>query len=118
VRHLTPQQASENFAPPVIYYSVTGIARVDGSRCIVSMEDPLAGETVRVGTNRYPLAADNFIHNPYFRSPVLNRLFSILESTFSAGCRTGPSGEREENFLCQLRHLVQRPEFHDGSRIV
>jgi fatty acid desaturase len=22
----------------------------------------------------------NFIHNPYFRSPVLNRLFSILES--------------------------------------
>jgi fatty acid desaturase len=22
----------------------------------------------------------NFIHNPYFRSPILNRLFSILES--------------------------------------
>src|SRR4029077_10749956 len=22
----------------------------------------------------------NFIHNPYFRSPLLNRLFSILES--------------------------------------
>src|SRR5260370_34679065 len=23
----------------------------------------------------------NFIHNPYFRSPLLNRLFSIMEST-------------------------------------
>jgi hypothetical protein len=58
VRRLTPQQASENFAPPVIYYSVTGIARFEGSRCVISMEDPLAEETVRVGANSYPLAAD------------------------------------------------------------
>jgi len=49
--------------------------------------------------------SDNFIHNPYFRSPALNRLFSIVDSTFSARCRTDTSGEREENFLGQLRQL-------------
>lgn len=58
IRKLTPKQASEDFAPPAIYYSVTGIARFDGSACILSIEDPLAGERVRVGANTYPLAAD------------------------------------------------------------
>ena len=53
---------------------------------------------------RYGIS-DNFIHNPYFRSPALNRLFSIVESTFSARCRTDTSGEGEENFLGQLRQL-------------
>ena len=45
----------------MIYYSVTGIAQSDGSRCVISMEDLLAEETIRVGANRYPLAAD-FTH--------------------------------------------------------
>jgi pimeloyl-ACP methyl ester carboxylesterase len=58
IRHLTPEQASRNFAPPVIYYSVTGIARFDGSRCVLSIEDPLENETVHAGANTYPLAAD------------------------------------------------------------
>jgi pimeloyl-ACP methyl ester carboxylesterase len=58
VRRLTAKQSSENFAPPVIYYSVTAIAQFEGSRCIISIEDPLAGETVRVGRHTYPLAAD------------------------------------------------------------
>ncbi len=58
IRHLTPEEASANFAPRVIYYSVTGVARFDGASCALSLEDPLAIETVRVGANRYPLAAD------------------------------------------------------------
>ena len=57
-RTLTAKQASEAFAPPVIYYGVTAIAQFEGSRCTISIEDPLAKETVRVGRHSYPLAAD------------------------------------------------------------
>src|SRR5437868_10962725 len=45
VRHLTPEKASELFAPPAIYYGVTGFAEFEGSRCILSIEDALAAET-------------------------------------------------------------------------
>ena len=34
VRHLTPEKASELFAPPAIYYGVTGFAEFEGSRCV------------------------------------------------------------------------------------
>ena len=57
-RELTAQQASEFFCPPYIYYSVTATAQFEGSRCIISINDPLATETARVDGHTYPLAAD------------------------------------------------------------
>ena len=58
VRHLTAEQAAERFSPPNIYYSVTATAQFEGSRCIISINDPLATETVRVDDHTYPLAAN------------------------------------------------------------
>jgi pimeloyl-ACP methyl ester carboxylesterase len=46
------------FALPRIYYGVTAIARFEGKRCVISFEDPLAVETVRLGGRPFPLAAD------------------------------------------------------------
>src|SRR5207248_3802880 len=57
-RELTAQQASAFFTPPYIYYSVTATAQFEGSRCIISINDPLAAESVRVDGHSYPLAAD------------------------------------------------------------
>ena len=52
----------ENFALPRTYYGVTVIARFEGAgasrRCVLSFEDPLATETVRLNGRIYPLAAD------------------------------------------------------------
>src|SRR5205823_7203085 len=58
VRHLTPEKASELFAPPAIYYGVTGFAEFEGSHCILSIKDPLAEETVTVEGRGYPMAAN------------------------------------------------------------
>src|SRR5438477_2334532 len=58
VRHLTPEKASELFAPTAIYYVVTGFAEFEGSRCILSIKDPLAAETVTVEGRGYPMAAN------------------------------------------------------------
>jgi pimeloyl-ACP methyl ester carboxylesterase len=57
-RELTAQQASAFFSPPYIYYSVTATAQFEGSRCVISINDPLAAESVRVDGHSYPLAAD------------------------------------------------------------
>jgi pimeloyl-ACP methyl ester carboxylesterase len=57
-RELTAQQASELFCPPYIYYSVTATVQFEGSRCVISINDPLATESVRVDGHTYPLAAD------------------------------------------------------------
>jgi pimeloyl-ACP methyl ester carboxylesterase/predicted GNAT family acetyltransferase len=57
-RELTAQQASAFFCPPYIYYSVTATAQFEGSRCIISINDPLAAESVRVDGHSYPMAAD------------------------------------------------------------
>jgi pimeloyl-ACP methyl ester carboxylesterase/predicted GNAT family acetyltransferase len=57
-RELTAQQASAFFTPPYIYYSVTATAQFEGSRCVISINDPLAAETVRVDGHTYPLAAN------------------------------------------------------------
>jgi pimeloyl-ACP methyl ester carboxylesterase/predicted GNAT family acetyltransferase len=57
-RELTAQQASAMFCPPYIYYSVTATAQFEGSRCVISINDPLAEESVRVDGHSYPLAAD------------------------------------------------------------
>jgi pimeloyl-ACP methyl ester carboxylesterase len=57
-RELTAQQASALFTPPYIYYSVTATAQFEGSRCVISINDPLAAESVRVDGHSYPLAAN------------------------------------------------------------
>jgi len=57
-RELTAQQASQLFCAPYIFYSVTATAQFEGSRCIISINDPLAAESVRVDGHSYPLAAN------------------------------------------------------------
>jgi pimeloyl-ACP methyl ester carboxylesterase len=57
-RELTAQQASEFFCPPYIFYGITATAQFEGSRCIISINDPLASESVRIDGHSYPLAAD------------------------------------------------------------
>ncbi|MEO6846987.1 MAG: hypothetical protein ABI254_07005, partial [Chthoniobacterales bacterium] len=52
------KEARANFSPPRMYYGVTAVAHFEGNRCILSLEDPLASETVRVDGHVYPLAAD------------------------------------------------------------
>jgi pimeloyl-ACP methyl ester carboxylesterase len=52
------KDARANFAFTRLYYGVTAIARFEGRRCVLSFEDPLAEETVRVNGHIYPLAAD------------------------------------------------------------
>jgi pimeloyl-ACP methyl ester carboxylesterase len=58
VRRLTAKQAAALFMAPAIYYSVTAVAEFEGPRCILSIKDPLAAETVRVEGHTYPLAAN------------------------------------------------------------
>ena len=58
IRHLTAERAAALFAPRAIYYSVTGVAEFEGSRCVLSIRDPLAAETVQVEGHTYPLAAN------------------------------------------------------------
>ena len=57
-RALTAEQASQMFCPPYIFYSVTATAQFEGSRCVISINDPLATESVSVDGHTYPLAAD------------------------------------------------------------
>src|SRR5260370_1269975 len=52
------KDARANFSLSRIYYGVTAIARFEGSRCVLSFEDPLAEETIQMGGHTYPLAAD------------------------------------------------------------
>ena len=58
VRHLTPEHAAMLFTAPAIYYGVTGFVEFEGSRCVVSIRDPLAAETVTVEGHTYPMAAN------------------------------------------------------------
>src|SRR4029077_8938885 len=50
------KDARINFSVPRVYYGVTAIARFEGRRCLLSFEDPLAVEAVRIGGQIYPLA--------------------------------------------------------------
>jgi pimeloyl-ACP methyl ester carboxylesterase len=54
----TEAEAAAAFAPRAIYYSVTGVAEFEGSRCVLSIHDPLASETAQVEGRTYPLAAN------------------------------------------------------------
>lgn len=42
---------------PHFFYAATIIARCEGSRCVLRIEDPLESETVRLGRHTFPLAA-------------------------------------------------------------
>jgi pimeloyl-ACP methyl ester carboxylesterase len=50
-------QVHEYAPTPHYYYCATGLARFEGSRCVLSIEDPLKAETVRIGGRTVPLAA-------------------------------------------------------------
>jgi pimeloyl-ACP methyl ester carboxylesterase len=52
------KEARANFSMSRVYYGVTAIARFEGRRCILSFEDPLSVESVRIDRRIYPLAAD------------------------------------------------------------
>lgn len=53
------ENAKENFAMQRTYYGVTAMARFDGAnRCVISFEDPLSTESVKLDGKSYPLAAD------------------------------------------------------------
>ena len=58
VRHLTVEQAATLFTAPAIYYGVTGFVDFEGSRCVLSIRDPLAAESVTVDGHTYPMAAN------------------------------------------------------------
>ena len=58
VRHLTVEHAAALFTAPAIYYGVTGVVEFEGSRCVLSVRDPLATETVQVEGRTYPIAAN------------------------------------------------------------
>jgi pimeloyl-ACP methyl ester carboxylesterase len=58
VRHLTAEQAAALYTSPAIYYGVTGVVEFEGSRCVLSIHDPLGSETVQVEGRTYPLAAN------------------------------------------------------------
>ncbi len=58
IRRLTKEEAAARFAPPVIYYGVTGVVEFEGTRCVLSIHDPLAVEDVQVEGHSYALAAD------------------------------------------------------------
>lgn len=54
----TADQSHEYAPTPHFFYNVTGLARFEGSRCVLSLEYPLMTETVSVGRRKFPLAAD------------------------------------------------------------
>jgi pimeloyl-ACP methyl ester carboxylesterase len=58
VRHLTVEQAAALFTAPAIYYGVTGLVEFEGTRCVLSIRDPLAMESVTVAGHTYPMAAN------------------------------------------------------------
>src|SRR5213080_1869470 len=55
---MTQREPSNCAVAPHIFYSVTATAQFEGSRCVISINDPLATETVRVDGHTYPLAAN------------------------------------------------------------
>jgi hypothetical protein len=57
-RILSDEQAAKLFIAPGIFYSITATAQFDGSRCVISPQDPLAVDSVQIDGHSYPLAAD------------------------------------------------------------
>ena len=52
------KDAKSNFALPRTFYGVTAVIRFEGRRAILSLEDPLSTEQIRLGGKSFPLAAN------------------------------------------------------------
>lgn len=52
------KDTKENFSLPRTFYGVTALIRFEGRRAILSFEDPLSTERIRVGGRMVPLAAN------------------------------------------------------------
>ncbi|MES2476963.1 MAG: alpha/beta fold hydrolase [Verrucomicrobiota bacterium] len=50
-------QAHDHAPTPHFFYAATVVARFEGSRCVLGIEDPLQTETIRAGRRTFPLAA-------------------------------------------------------------
>jgi pimeloyl-ACP methyl ester carboxylesterase len=90
------KEARANFTSPRTYYGVTAIARFEGRRCVLSFEDPLAVETVRVDGQIFPLAAD-------FTVPLAVMLASTNPKKFELTRLLNPAKYAETARICRLQ---------------
>jgi pimeloyl-ACP methyl ester carboxylesterase len=90
------KDARANFTAPRTYYGVTAIARFDGRRCVLSFEDPLAEETVRVDGQIFPLAAD-------FTVPLAVMLASVNPKKFELARMLYPAKYAETARISRLQ---------------
>jgi pimeloyl-ACP methyl ester carboxylesterase len=90
------KEARANFTTSRIYYGVTAIARFEGRRCVLSFEDPLAEETVRVDGQIFPLAAD-------FTVPLAVMLASTNPKKFELSRMLNPAKYAETARISRLQ---------------
>jgi pimeloyl-ACP methyl ester carboxylesterase len=88
--------ARANFTTSRTYYGVTAIARFEGRRCVLSLEDPLAVETVRVDGQIFPLAAD-------FTVPLAVMLASTNPKKFELSRMLNPAKYAETARIFRLQ---------------
>ena len=79
-----------------VYYGVTGIARFEGRRCVLSFEDPLAEETIQVDGHTYALAAD-------FTVPLAVMLASTNPKKFELSRLLNPAKYAETARISRLQ---------------
>ncbi|NQX00182.1 alpha/beta fold hydrolase [bacterium] len=97
-------QAHELAAIPHFYFTATAIARFVGSRCEISIDQPLQHETVRVGNHTYPLAAD-------FTAPLAMMLVEMNPKELGLPRLLRPAEFAETTRIARL-------EPHDPSKTV
>jgi pimeloyl-ACP methyl ester carboxylesterase len=90
------KEARANFSMERVYYGVTAIARFEGRRCVLSFEDPLSVETVRVDRQIFPLAAD-------FTVPLAVMLASTNPKKFELARLLNPAKYAETARISRLQ---------------
>jgi len=90
------KEARSNFTTDRIYYGVTAIASFEGHRCVLSFEDPLAVETVRIDGRIYPLAGD-------FTVPLAVMLASTNPKKFELSRMLNPAKYAETARISRLQ---------------
>jgi pimeloyl-ACP methyl ester carboxylesterase len=90
------KEARANFTADRIYYGVTAIARFEDHRCVLSFEDPLAVETVRIDGQIFPLAAD-------FTVPLAVMLASTNPKKFELSRMLNPAKYAETARISRLQ---------------
>jgi pimeloyl-ACP methyl ester carboxylesterase len=90
------KEARANFTSDRIYYGVTAIARFEDHRCVLSFEDPLAVETVRIDGQIFPLAAD-------FTVPLAVMLASTNPKKFELSRMLNPAKYAETARISRLQ---------------